>query len=88
MLDPDKVRALQFLKNGRVPATLKSTAYRDDLLWGFSFLHGDVAVLVTAADGVFRPVFLQDLPFEVADADVVSVFQALGVIKSTHPFLL
>ena len=87
VLDPGKVRALQFLRNSRVPATLKSTAYRDELLWGSSFLHCDVAVPVTAADGVFHPVYVRDLPFEVPDADVISVFQALGVVKSTRPFL-
>ena len=82
MLDTDKVKALQFLKNGRVRATLKTTAYRDKLLRGSSLLYGDVAVPVTAAYAIFCPVYALDLPFEVANADVVSVFQALGLLKS------
>ena len=82
MLDTDKVKALQFLKNGRVRATLKTTAYRDKLLRGSSLLYGDVAVPVTAAYAIFRPVYALDLPFEVTNADVVSVFQALGLFKS------
>ena len=84
-LGPDNVCAVQFLRDGRVRVTTKTTAYRDELLRGSSFRYGDVEVPVSAADAVFRPVYVHDLPFEVPDADVVSVFQAFGVVLSICP---
>ena len=87
MLETDKVKALQFLKNGRVRAPLKTIAYRDKLLRGSSLLYGNVAVPVTTAYAIFRPVYALDLPFEVTNAEVVSVFQDFGLLKSIcHPF--
>ena len=81
-LDPDKVCAVQFLRNGRVRVTCKSTEYRDDLLEGSSFLFGDVPV--TAADLSIRSVFVRDLPFEVPGRDVQSSFESFGVVHSVH----
>ena len=84
-LDPDKVCAVQFLRNGRVRVTCKSTEYRDDLLEGSSFLFGEVPVPVSAADLSIRSVFVRDLPFEVPDRDVQSSFESFGVVHSVHP---
>ena len=84
-LGPDKVSAVQFLRNGRVRVTTKTTAYRDELLRGSSFRYGDVEVPVSAADALFLAVYVRDLPYEVPDADVVSVFKAFGVVLSIRP---
>ena len=45
------------------------------------FLFGDVPIPVTAADQPLRSVFVRDLPVEVPDLDVKSVFESSGV----HP---
>ena len=84
-LGPDEVSAVQFLRNGRVRVTAKTVAYRDELLRGSSFRYGDIEVPVSAADAVFRPVYVHDLPFEVPDSDVVSAFQDFGVVLSIRP---
>ena len=81
-LDPDKVSAVQFLRNGRVRVTCKTTEYRDDLLEGASFLFGDCPLPVTAADLSIRSVFVRDLPSEVPDRDVQSSFESFGVVHS------
>ena len=84
-LGPEKVSAVQFLREGRVRVTTKTVAYRDELLRGSVFRYGDVEVPVSAADALFVPVYVRDLPFEVPDADVVSAFQSLGVVLSIRP---
>ena len=84
-LGPEKVSAVQFLREGRVRVTTKSAAYRDELLRGSVFRYGDVKVPVSAADALFLPVYVRDLPFEVPDADVVSVFRSFGVVLSIRP---
>ena len=65
--------------------TCKTAEYRDDLLEGSSFLFGDVPIPVTAADQSIRFVFVRDLPFEVPDDDVKSVFERFGVVHSISP---
>ena len=40
---------------------------------------------VSAADALFLPVYVRDLPFEVPDADVVSVFRSFGAVLSIRP---
>ena len=62
--------------------TCKTAEYRDDLLEGSTFLFGDVPIPVTAADQNIRFVFVRDLPFEVPDDDVNSVFERFGVAHS------
>ena len=84
-LGPEKVSAVQFLREGRVRVTTKTVAYRDELLRGSVFRYGDVEVPVSAADALFLPVYVRDLPFEVSDADVVSAFRSFGVVLSIRP---
>ena len=84
-LDVQKIAAVQFLRNGRVRVTTKTSDYRDELLGGSTFLFGDVPIPVTAADQPLRSVFLRDLPVEVPDVDVKSVFESFGVVHSVHP---
>ena len=74
----------KFLTSGRVRVTCKTSDYRDDLLDGSSFLFGYVPISVTAADQPIRFVFVRNLPFEVPDDDVKSVFKSFGV-HSVHP---
>ena len=83
-LDVEKIAAVQFLKNGQVRVTCKTAEYQDDLLEGSTFLFGDVPIPVTAADQPIRSVFVRDLPFEVPDCDVKSVFESFGVVLSVH----
>ncbi|XP_067048584.1 uncharacterized protein [Acropora muricata] len=73
------------LKSGRVRVTCKTAEYRDDLLEGSTFLFGDVPIPVTAADQSVRFVFVRDLPLEVPDDDVKSVFERFGVVHSISP---
>ena len=84
-LGPENVSAVQFLREGRVRVTTKTVAYRDELLRGSVFRYGDVEVPVSAADALFLPVYVRDLPFEVSDADVVSAFRSFGVVLSIRP---
>ena len=84
-LDAQKIDAVQFLKSDRVRVTCKTAEYRDDLLEGSTFLAGDVPIPVTAADQSIRFVFVRDLPFEVPDDDVKSVFERFGVAHSISP---
>ena len=84
-LDAQNINAVQFLKSGRVRVTCKTAEYWDDLLEGSTFLFGDVPIPVTAADQSIRFVFVRDLPFEVPDDDVKSVFERFGVVQSISP---
>ena len=77
------IDAVQFLKSGRVRVTCKTAEYRDDLLEGSTCLFGDVPI--PAADQNIRFVFVRDLPFEVPDDDVKSVFERFGVVHSMSP---
>ena len=61
-LDPEKVSALQFLKNGSACVSLKTATYMEELLRESSFLYNDIAVPVTAADTVFHPSYYQAFP--------------------------
>ena len=70
----ERIAAVQLLKNGRVRVTCKTAEYGDDLLEGSTLLFGDVPIPVTADDQPIRFVFVRDLPFEVPDDDVKSVF--------------
>ena len=86
VLDVQKIAEVQFLRNGRVRVTTKTSDYRDELLEGSTFLFGDVPIPVTAADQPLRSVFVRDLPVEVPDVDVKSVFESFGVDHSVHPY--
>ena len=84
-IDVEKIAAVQILSSGRVRVTWKTSEYWDDLLEGSSFLFGDVPIPVTAADQPIRFVFVRDLPFEVPDDNVRSMFESFGVVHSVHP---
>ena len=86
-LGPEKLSALQFLKNGKVRVTFKSSDCRDEFLRKSSFPYGDVSVPVTASDVAVRSVFVRDLPVEVADADVQAVFESF-VANGTRILLM
>ena len=81
----DSVSAVQFLRNGKVRLTLKTIEYRNELLRESSFLYGEVSVPVTASVVPIRSVYVRDLPFEVSDVDVHSVFESYGVVHSVRP---
>ena len=83
-LDAHRIAAVQFLRNGRVRVTAKTSEYRDELLEGSTFLYGDVPIPVTAADQHIRPVFVRDLPVELSDDDVKCAFESFGVVRSVH----
>ena len=71
---------MQFLQGGRVRVTLRSEAYREDLLSSvFRFV---TVVPVTPADCVAKSVYVRDLPFEVSDKSIVSVFSTYGRVYS------
>ena len=84
-LHDQKIAAVQFLRNCRIRVTTKTSDYRDELLGGSTFLFGNVPIPFTAADQPFRSVFVRDLPVEVPDDDVKSVFESFGVVHSVHP---
>ena len=84
-LDAEKIDAVQFLKSGRVRNTCKTAEYRDDLLEESTFLFRDVLIPITAGDQSIRFAFVHDLPFEVPDNEVKSVFERCGVVHSISP---
>ena len=66
---------------GRVRVTVRSEAYREDLL-SSEFRFEDTVVPVTPADCVAKSVYVRDLPFEVSDKSIVSVFSTYGKVYS------
>ena len=86
-LDAHRIAAVQFLRNGRVRVTAKTSEYRNELLEGSTFLYGDVSIPVTAADLHIRPVFVRDLPAELSDDVVKCAFESFGVVYSVHQCL-
>ena len=76
-----EIVAMQFLRGGRVRVTVRSEAYREDLL-SSEFRYEDTVVPVTPADCVAKSVYVRDLPFEVSDKSIVSVFSTYGKVYS------
>ena len=76
-LHEKEIVAMQFLRGGRVRVTVRSEAYREDLL-SSEFRFEDTVVPVTPADCVAKSVYVRDLPFEVSDKSIVSVFSTYG----------
>ena len=72
---------MQFLRGGRVRVTVRSEAYREVLLSTESRFE-DTVVPVTTADCVPKSVYVHDLPFEVSDESIVSVFSTYGKVYS------
>ena len=66
---------------GRVRVTVRSEAYREDLL-SSEFRFEDTVVPVTPVDCVAKSVYVRDLPFEVSDESIVSVFSTYGKVYS------
>ena len=66
---------------GRVRVTVRSEAYREDLL-SSEFRFEDTVVPVTPADCVAKSVYVRDLPFEVSDKSIVFVFSNYGKVYS------
>ena len=66
---------------GRVRVTLRSEAYREDLLLS-KFRFQNTVVPVTPADCIVKSVYVRDLPFEVSDESIVSVFSTNGKVYS------
>ena len=73
-LDADKVRAVQFLRSGKVRVTLQGSQTCSQILEDGLGL-GDVSVHLFPADERLRTVYIRDLPVEIDD-DVVSSFLA------------
>ena len=76
-----EIVAMQFLRGGRIRVTVRSEAYREDLL-SSEFRLKDTVVPVTPADCVAKSVYVRDLPFEVSDKSIVSVFFTYGKVYS------
>ena len=63
---------------------MRSEAYREDLLSSV-FRFEDTVVPVTPADCVAKSVYVRDLPFEVSDESIVSVFSGkVYSVKSVY----
>ena len=60
---------------------MRSEAYREDLL-SSEFRLEDTVVPVTPADCVAKSVYVRDLPFEVSDKSIASVFSTYGKVYS------
>ena len=78
-LHEKEIVAMQFLRGGRVRVTVRSEAYRKDLL-SSKFRFENNVVPVTPADCVVKSVYVRDLPFEVSDESIVSVFSTYGKV--------
>lgn len=61
--------------------TVRSEAYREELL-SSEFRFEDTVVPVTPAGCVAKSVYVRDLPFEVFDESIVSVFSNYGKVFS------
>mgnify|MGYP000070199704 CR=1 FL=1 len=80
-LHEKEIVAMQFLRGGRVRVTVRSEAYRENLL-SSKFSFENTVVPVTPADCVVKSVYVRDLPFEVSDESIVSVFSTYGKVYS------
>ena len=80
-LHEKELSALQFLRGGRVRATLHDSAYREELL-SSDLLFEDTLIPVTPADRPTTSVYLRDLPVEISDGSVRSALEAFGDVFS------
>ena len=80
-LHEKEIVAMQFLRGGRVRVTVRSEAYRENLL-SSKFIFENTVVPVTPADCVVKSVYVRDLPFEVSDESIMSVFSTYGKVYS------
>ena len=82
-VDAEKVTSMQFLRGGRVRLTFKDQASCDDLI-STGLVFDDVHVRVVRADLRFRSVYVRDLPFEVPDDDVKTLYESYGDVRSVR----
>ena len=82
-LHENEISALQFLRGGLARVTVRSSAYREELL-SSDFLFEDTPIPVTPADCQTISVYLCDLPVEISDDSVRSALQSFGDVFSVY----
>ena len=82
-LDQSQIVAMQFLRVSRVRVTVRTQAYREELLKS-QFMFEDVVIPVSPADRVAKVVYVRDLPFELSAESVQSVFSVFGEVYSVQ----
>ena len=83
-VDRDKLSAVQFLRNGAVRLTFKSTEDCESAVSN-GIQYGDTPLRVVAMEPKSRLVYLRDCPVEVPDSAVSGFFSSYGEIHSiTH----
>ena len=80
-VDKEKVSTVQFLRNGAVRLTYKTTADCDAAVSG-GIRYGDVALRVVSVETKSRLVYLRDCPSEVPDGVVRAFFASFGEVHS------
>ena len=80
-VNKEKVSTVQFLRNGAVRLTYKSTADCDAAI-SSGITYGDVALRVVAVEAKSRLVYLRDCPIEVPDSTVRGFFSSFGEVHS------
>ncbi|KAK2556475.1 hypothetical protein P5673_021365 [Acropora cervicornis] len=82
-LHENEISALQFLRGGLARVTVRSSAYREELL-SSDFLFEDTPIPVTPADRPTISVYLRDLPVEISDGSVRSALESFGDVFSVR----
>ena len=82
-LHENEISALQFLRGGLARLTVRSSAYREELL-SSDFLFEDTPIPVTPADRPTISVYLRDLPVEISDDSVRSALESFGDVFSVR----
>ena len=78
-----EISALQFLRGGLARVTVRSSAYREELL-SSDFMFEDTPIPVTPADRPTISVYLRDLPIEISDDSVRSALESFGDVFSVR----
>ena len=82
-LHESEISALQFLRGGLARVTVRSSAYREELL-SSDFMFEDTPIPVTPADRPTISVYLRDLPIEISDDSVRSALESFGDVFSVR----
>lgn len=80
-VDKDKLAVVQFLRNGAVHLTFKSTADCDHIVPSGIF-YGDTSLRVVSVDARSKLTNLCDCPCEVPDSAVSGFFATYGEVHS------
>ena len=80
-LHENEISALQFLRGGLARVTVRSSAYREELL-SSDFLFEDTPIPVTPADRQTISFYLRDLPIEISNDSVRSALESFGDVFS------